>query len=129
MNTLRPDSDLVAEVRALNSAGVEIPWMWHLTEEAFDGRSKTQEILTFGINNSVGILRWNDHSGRYVPALGKNTEWLSYYLAGFHESGVPPYAEVPVEIVYSTLTEFLDTRMKPTRVEWREAASPMSQSL
>ncbi|MCG8917702.1 Imm1 family immunity protein [Actinokineospora sp. PR83] len=126
MDTIPPGADLVAEVRALNEAGVEIPWAWGLTRTPMSPLVE-QGMLTFGVHNEVGILVWEWGMSAAVPSTGTNTEWLSYSLAGLDESGVPPHAEVPVETVYSAVAEFLTTGERPTCVQWKEAASLLSQ--
>ncbi|GLW91989.1 hypothetical protein [Actinokineospora globicatena] len=98
MNVIPAGTDLVEEVRALNAAGVEVPWMWVLSEERLDFTNQTQASLGFGVHNEVGMLQWRDSGGSFVPATGTNPEWVSYWLAGFHESPVRPCTEVPVEI-------------------------------
>ena len=122
-----PELDLVAEVRALNDAGVEIPWSWSLSREPIDVHDHEAVTLTFGVNNDVGMVKWARGMSTFVPADGTNTGWMTYHLAGFHESGVPPYAEVPVETVYAAVAEFLTTWAPPTCVRWKEAASLLSR--
>lgn len=125
--TMPPGGDLVAEVRALNDAGVEIPWCWKLSREPVEADNQDRVTLTFGVNNDVGVVKWTRGATSHVPTAGTNTEWLTYYLAGFHDFAIPPHAEVPVETVYAAVTEFLSTWQPPTCVQWREAASVLSR--
>ncbi|GLZ38336.1 Imm1 family immunity protein [Actinokineospora sp. NBRC 105648] len=127
LESLPAGVDLVREVRSLNEAGVEVPWMWVITEQAFDIHSKTQVMFVVGVNNAVGVLHWDAARRGDVPKTGTNPEWIGYFLAGSHESPVPPHAEVPIDLVYQALAEFLTTRTRPTCVQWQEAAHPMSQ--
>lgn len=120
MDEILPGVDLVAEVRALNGGGVEIPWMWSLSEKRMDLTSTEQSMLTFGVNGEVGILEWQEGDSSFTPVGGANAERLSYWLAGFHESEVERYTEVPVELVYAAVAEYLRTRSRPGCVEWRE---------
>ncbi|EWC63943.1 hypothetical protein UO65_0773 [Actinokineospora spheciospongiae] len=122
-----PGVDLVAQVRELNDAGVEIPWAWSLSRERIDLRNREQGVLTFGVNNTVGVLEWGLSAAAYVPTIGTNDEWSGYYLAGMDETNIPPYAEVPVDTVYAAVAEFLTTGERPTCVQWKEAASLLSQ--
>ncbi|GLZ43313.1 Imm1 family immunity protein [Actinokineospora sp. NBRC 105648] len=122
MDAMRPGEDLLAEVRDLNTAGVRIPWAWTLTETVLDPYSRDQAALTFGINNDRGALTWEQGEHAFVPTTGSNTEWLTYHFAGMEETGIPPHGEVPIDTVYTALGEFLRTRVRPTCVEWQEAA-------
>ncbi|WP_139190984.1 hypothetical protein [Actinokineospora iranica] len=72
-----------------------------------DPFSRDEESITVGVHDEVGVLIWTTQDADYVPADGVNREWLSYFLAGSHETAVPPYAEVAVEIAYAALDEFL----------------------
>ncbi|GLW92729.1 hypothetical protein [Actinokineospora globicatena] len=77
--------DLVAEVRALNDAGVEVPWLWNLAVRwADDPHSLDQEILVFGVHNDRGFLSWQCGMTAHVPVNGRNSEWSSAYLGGMH---------------------------------------------
>ncbi len=122
------DVDLVAEVRALNTDGVEIPWVWFLAEKPIEPHGLNDPVmLTFGIYNNIGALSWDDGEKSYVPTTGMNSDWRTYYSAGSHDTAIPSYAEVPVKKVYLALAEFLGTRTRPTVVEWQEAASIKSR--
>ena len=46
---------------------------------------------------------------------------MTYYLAGLHDTHLPPHAEVPIEIAYQALAEYLTTRERPTCVDWQPA--------
>ncbi|MGQ0838195.1 Imm1 family immunity protein [Actinokineospora sp.] len=127
MAAIPEDFDLVTQVQELNAEGVEIPWVWVLSATPLDLLSSVQPTLTFGINNKVGALEWIDGTTRLVPASGTNPEWQIYHLAGMHDTAIPPYAEVPVEVVFEVLAEFLDTQTRPTKIEWQDAA-PFSSS-
>lgn len=110
--------DLVAEVRSLNSAGVEIPWAWNLI-----GGPDEKYMLTYGVNNDVGVLVWDDGEEYHVPTCGTNPDWVIYHLAGMHELRVQPHAQVSVENVYAALAQFLRTGQRPTCVLWQSAPS------
>lgn len=122
-----PGVDLVAEVRTLNEAGVEIPWAWVLSRKPLNRENQPQGALTFGVHNDVGVLEWAVEMDGYVPATGTESTWSDYFLAGLDETSIPPHAEVPVETVYAAVAEFLVTGQRPTCVEWQEAASLLSR--
>ncbi|RLK60075.1 Imm1 family immunity protein [Actinokineospora cianjurensis] len=123
MDTIPTGTDLVKEVRALNAAGVEIPWMWVLTEERMDFSDEAQPALAFGVHNEVGAVQWQIGGETFLPVGGANPEWVAYWLAGFHESYMRPHTEVTVETALSAVAEFLETRRRPTCVEWRRGES------
>lgn len=113
--------DLLAEIRALNSAGVRIPWAWSISAGQADPMAQDEKSLTVGVRNEVGALVWTDEDGDHVPVGGTNAEWLEYFLGGSHGTSIPPGAEVDVETVHAALGEFLRTRARPTCVRWRAA--------
>ncbi|MGQ0841532.1 Imm1 family immunity protein [Actinokineospora sp.] len=116
-----PDGiDLVARVRALNAEG--IPWMWGISAGPQDTFSLDRVRLNFGVHNDIGAVKWADSTTSLVPAIGTNTAWRTYHPAGIHDTAVPPRAEVPVEIVFDVLAEFLRTRTLPKTIEWTQAA-------
>ncbi|GAA3024344.1 Imm1 family immunity protein [Actinokineospora globicatena] len=124
MDAIPPGVDLVREVRAINDAGVEIPWMWVLTEARVEFTAgEDQPVLTFGVYNEVGAVRWDEGEDEYLPVGGSNSEWVAYWLAGSHESYMQPHTEVPVETALRAVAEFLETRRRPTCVEWRKGES------
>ncbi|MGX7825497.1 Imm1 family immunity protein [Actinokineospora sp. 24-640] len=122
VDELPDDLDLVAEVKALNDQGVEIPWLWAIATGSTAPRSPDQKALGFGINNTIGALDWAEGDTRLVPRDGTNTEWTVYHLAGMHDAPIPPHAEVPADTVYAVLAEFLRTRSRPTCIEWTDSA-------
>ncbi|WP_181043655.1 Imm1 family immunity protein [Actinokineospora auranticolor] len=69
--------------------------------------------------NDRGILCREQGMEAYVPTIGVGDEWTSAYLAGLHESPAQPGSDVPVEVVYQAVGEYLATRARPTCVEWR----------
>ncbi|SER44382.1 Imm1 family immunity protein [Actinokineospora terrae] len=124
MDAIPPGVDLVQEVRAINDAGVRIPWMWVLTEVRVEFTAEEdQPALTFGVHNEIGAVQWDEGEDTYLPVEGSNQEWVAYWLAGSHESYLQPHSEVPVETALRALAEFLETRRRPTCVEWRRGES------
>ncbi|MBM7776192.1 hypothetical protein JOD54_006396 [Actinokineospora baliensis] len=123
MDEIPAGVDLVEQVRALNAAGVDVPWMWSLSGTRVDLTSTAAPMLTFGVNNTVGILEWQEGTSTFTPAGGANEERLSYWLAGFHETEVERYTEVPVDLVFAAVAEHLQTRERPTCVDWRASTS------
>ncbi|MGQ0841142.1 Imm1 family immunity protein [Actinokineospora sp.] len=117
------DVDLVAELQAIHTEGVEIPWIWNLAIGPDDPTSEEQSALSFGINNATGALQWSEGDNVFVPAAGTNPEWAIYYIAGMHDAPVPPHAEVHPDTVFAALAEFLQTRARPTCVDWTDAES------
>ncbi|CRK58052.1 hypothetical protein [Alloactinosynnema sp. L-07] len=122
LDTVDESRDLVGAIKALNAGGVEIPWVWYISIGPTDPLAHGRSTLAVGIHNDIGALMWSRDSVRYVPACGTNDDWVTYNLAGLHDSLLPPQVEVPVEIAYAALREFLDTRGQPTCVQWQEAA-------
>lgn len=123
VDDLTVDVDLVAELRRLHAGGVEVPCFWSVAAGSRDPYSPEQISLHFGVNGGLGMLQWNESGVSLVPEGGTNAQWSVYQLGGLHETPIPPRAEVPLETVYSALAEFLETRRRPTRVRWQEAAS------
>ncbi|GAA3031699.1 Imm1 family immunity protein [Actinokineospora globicatena] len=114
--------DLLAEVKRLNDAGVEVMWVWNLAqhwagEDDPDGEER-QESLTFGVFNDRGLLTWRAGFRLWAPSSGLNAEWEDGRLAGMHDVAVPPRAVVPIEVVYSVLAEFLSSGQRPNSIEW-----------
>lgn len=97
-----------------------MPWAWTIAAGSQDPLSLDVVTLTVGVHNTVGVLLWTDETADYVPAGGSNTDWLMYRLGGVHETSIPPRAEVIPQVVYAALAEFLETRKRPTNIEWRE---------
>ncbi|MDQ3401778.1 MAG: Imm1 family immunity protein [Actinomycetota bacterium] len=121
ISQIGPDVDLVSEVRALNDSGITVPWVWSLYSVVKESAMHAVPTLTFGVYNEVGTLKYIDGRENLVPAAGRNDTWSTGYLAGMYDTGIPPYAEVPVEMVYEVLDEFLRTRERPTCIEWKAA--------
>lgn len=115
--------DLVAEMRRLNDAGVEIPWLWGLSAGPTDPLSLDQVTLMFGVYNDAGTLQWLTGNDTFVPVDGTNPEWSTHYLGGMYDMPVPPFATVPTGTVYAALAEFLRTGTRPTCVTWQQAAA------
>ncbi|GLW89767.1 hypothetical protein Aglo03_05830 [Actinokineospora globicatena] len=115
--------DVVAEVRALNSAGVDVPWLWEFTRTRQSSPNDEQPILTAGVNNSVGVLEWRQGQDVWVPASGANPDWTDYAAAGLHPYAVRPHTEVPVDAVYAAIMEFITTGDRPAGIEWRGGIS------
>ncbi len=112
----------MSTLRDVHAKGVEIPSMWNLAAGPTDPKSPDQVALNFGLNNNTGALEWNEGDASLVPCTGTNIEWTTYYLAGMHDTPVPPHAEVPTDIVFAALQEFLRTGERPTCLEWTESA-------
>ncbi|WP_175482912.1 Imm1 family immunity protein [Actinokineospora iranica] len=110
--------DVAAEVRALNSAGVQVPWLWEFSRDRQE-INDPQPILTAGVHNAVGVLEWREGEDVFVPVSGGNAHWLDYAAAGLRSYPVRPCAEVPVEMVHAAIAEFVSTGSRPTCVEWR----------
>jgi len=120
---LPADVDLVAEVRAFNDAGVEVPWLWGLSAGPKDPLSLDQVTLMFGVDNDSGTLEWLTGTDTFVPADGTNPEWTTHYLGGMYDTPVPPFATVPTDTVYAAVAEFLRTGSRPACVTWMAAAA------
>ncbi|MBM7771163.1 hypothetical protein JOD54_001367 [Actinokineospora baliensis] len=121
--------DLVAELRALNSRGLSVPWMWVVSAERVRfGGGSTSPRLAVGVFNDVGALQWHEGRDTFVPIGGGNPHWRAYWLAGAHESQMRPGTEVPVDTAFLAVEEFLRTLTRPTCVEW-EKGLPLSASL
>ncbi|WP_156893799.1 hypothetical protein, partial [Actinokineospora enzanensis] len=88
--------DLTEEVRALNAAGVRIPWAWTITHERLDPNATDQNALTVGVNNGVGAVEYEEGDRTYVPTIGTNSDWVTYHFGGAEETGLPPFSEVPI---------------------------------
>jgi hypothetical protein len=114
--------DLVAELRALQVEGIEIPCVWSLTCGPDDPGDPDRASLDFGLNGDLGMVQWIDADRHLVPKHGSNPRWSIYYLGGTHDTPVPPHAEVPLSTVYSVLAEFMRTHLLPTVIEWQDAA-------
>ncbi|MGQ0841169.1 Imm1 family immunity protein [Actinokineospora sp.] len=125
MDEIPADMDLVAAIRHVNAQGVRKPWVWVISAGPDDPFYPAGVSLSVGVHNQVGSLNWVTNSASLVPVRGTNTEWVVYHLAGMHDTPIPPHAEVPVDTVFEVLAEFLDTRVRPTKIEWQEAA-PLS---
>ncbi len=123
VDEISAEVDLVAELRRLNAEGVDIPWVWTVGAGYRNSVPPNRVTLKFGVNNTVGALMWTGDSQRLVPANGTNVEWTTYYLAGVHDTSIPPSSEVPINLVFAALTEFLDTHTRPACVKWKQAAS------
>ncbi|CRK61211.1 hypothetical protein [Alloactinosynnema sp. L-07] len=123
LNDLPDGIGLVGEVRRLNDAGVEIPWLWGLSAGPEDPMSLDQVTLMFGVHNGDGALQWLTGHHTFVPVDGVNPEWSTHYLGGMYDTPMPPFSTVPVATVYAALNEFLQTGSRPTCVAWKEAAS------
>ncbi|MBM7776193.1 hypothetical protein JOD54_006397 [Actinokineospora baliensis] len=126
VDQLPPGFDLVAAVRAHHDAGVAIGWMWDLVSGPLPEVDE-RPALTFGVNDGIGILEWNDGRTSHVPAGGVHPDWSEYWIAGTHPADVPPNAHVPLDTVYAAIAEFVDTRTRPTCVDWVEAAPLLSR--
>ncbi|MBM7771611.1 hypothetical protein JOD54_001815 [Actinokineospora baliensis] len=118
VDQLPPGFDLVA---ALREVDFDIPSLWVIATGSTDFVSGEHAELGVGVNGDTGVLDWIAGDQRSVPRNGTNADWKSYFLAGLDETSVPPGAEVPVEVAYQALAEFLATRARPTCVEWRVA--------
>ncbi|GAA2969401.1 Imm1 family immunity protein [Actinokineospora diospyrosa] len=110
--------DLVA---ALREVKFDIPSVWVIATGSTDFTSGEHAELGVGVNGDIGALDWIAGEQRLVPLVGTNAGWKTYYLAGLDETPVPPHAEVPIEVAYQALAEFLTTRARPTCIEWQEA--------
>jgi hypothetical protein len=115
VNDLPVGVDLVGEVRKMNDAWVEIPWLWGVAAGSEDPLSSDQVTLMFGVHNDTGTLQWMDGHDLFVPIDGINSDWMTHYLGGMYDTPVPPFAVVPTVTVYAALAEFLKTRERPTR--------------
>ncbi|PPK65965.1 immunity protein Imm1 of predicted polymorphic toxin system [Actinokineospora auranticolor] len=112
--------DLVAAVRELNDSGVKKPWAWVLASNWEElGEGEIRSSMMFGVNNDRGILAWRQGWEASVPTIGVGTEWTTVYLGGMYDSSAQPGSDVPIEIVYQAVEEYLATRERPTCVEWR----------
>ncbi|WP_033400451.1 Imm1 family immunity protein, partial [Actinokineospora enzanensis] len=101
--------DLVAEVRALYTSHVTIPWSWSITADPLDIGSETQPSLLLGVHQDRGALAWEVGWNTWVPTIGTNSDWVTYHFGGAEETGLPPFSEVPIDTVYQVLTEFIVT--------------------
>jgi hypothetical protein len=115
------DVDLVAEIQTKNAQGLEVPWVWEVSVGSDDPHDPQGAALAIGVFNEHGALNWVTNSANLVPSNGQNTDWVRYHLAGIHDTYLPPAAEVPIDVVYQVLAEFISTRALPTCVIWQEA--------
>ncbi|RLK59677.1 Imm1 family immunity protein [Actinokineospora cianjurensis] len=111
--------DLVSELRALNDPAT--PCLWVLSARSHDPHSPDRVRLKIGTHGDTGALMWIGNNQRLVPATGTNPDWATYYLAGMHDTHLPPHAEVPIETAYQALAEYLVTRERPTTIRWQPA--------
>ncbi|MDQ3404447.1 MAG: Imm1 family immunity protein [Actinomycetota bacterium] len=114
--------DFVEAVRQLNEGGISIPWAWVLLAGELDPLVDGP-TLSVGVHGRFGALVWAGEVDDFVSVDGLNADWATYHLGGLHDTPIPPKGEVPIETVYRALTEFIETRDRPTCVEWEVAAS------
>lgn len=75
--------------------------------------------LAVGVRGELGALHWCDDENAYVPVSGLNPSSKDYNTWGAHHFVVPSSAEVPIEVAYAALREFVATRRRPTCVDWK----------
>ncbi|MDQ3576696.1 MAG: Imm1 family immunity protein [Actinomycetota bacterium] len=121
LDLLPPGTDLVGAVRHLNDDPISFPWAWTIRAGDTDPLVDGPAILA-GVHGDVGALIWLGRNDDFVPVDGLNADWMTYHLGGLHDTPIPPKGEVPIETVYRALTEFIETRDRPTCVEWEVAA-------
>ncbi|GAA3026974.1 Immunity protein Imm1 [Actinokineospora globicatena] len=108
-------------MRAFNDEALKVPCVWTVSAGPTDLLSAESVSLEVGVRGHLGALLWVSYDQRLVPKDGTNSDWQTYHLAGLHDMHLPPHAEVPIEVAYQALAEFLVTRARPTCVEWQEA--------
>ncbi|MGX7828129.1 Imm1 family immunity protein [Actinokineospora sp. 24-640] len=125
IDTLPSGTDLVAELRAVQAEGSEVPCLWSLASGPTDDLRHPAPTLDVGFDPGTGrgALVWSEPGVVKVPVDGLNAEWKTYHLGGTHDTRLPAGAEVGLETMYAALAEFLNTRTQPATVRWVE--SPM----
>lgn len=96
--------------------GSEAGFVW-----SFGPRGEFDDIgLTVGVRGEIGAITWYDDEHAYVPESGLNTAHVDYFTWHGHHFPQDPGAEVPVEVAFTALREYIATGERPTCVNWRQ---------
>lgn len=115
--------DLIAEMDAANErqsphdSGV----FWFF-ETAVSREIEFTLGFCIGVRGRLGALLWDDGERGLIPENGVNPGKIDYFTGGYgHHMMMPVGAEVPIEVAYAALREFIATGQRPTCVNWRQA--------
>ncbi|HEV3362062.1 MAG TPA: Imm1 family immunity protein [Pseudonocardiaceae bacterium] len=88
-------------------------WLFRL------GSSDDDPTLAVGVRGEIGALAWYLGNDELVPANGLNDDDADRYWTWFgHEFPLPRRSELPIDLVYRALAEWIGTHRRPTCVAW-----------
>ncbi len=114
----REPGPILAALRAVNgqfearSGG--LLWLFRL------GSNDDDPTLAVGVRGEIGALAWYLADDELVPVDGLNEDDADRYWTWFgHEFPMPPGSELPIDVVYRALAEWISTHRRPECIRWR----------
>jgi hypothetical protein len=116
---LREAGPILAALREVNdepAAAGGFVWFFPL------GSSDADPTLAVGVRGEIGALTWYVADRTLVPVGGLNEDDADCYWTWFgHEFPMQPRSEVPIDMAYQALAEWISTHERPTCVDWMTA--------
>ena len=116
-------TDLLTMMRAVNGTQEDrtdgVLWWLH-TGAAGSGR------LIAGVRGERGVLVWAEPKQTFLPRNGINEEDVDYFTWESHHFPQRPGTEVPIDLVYQAVREYVATEQRPTCLEWVPAPDAAS---
>lgn len=110
---------LMEDLRRRPPIGTETLWL--VISEGGISR-EAQVWLNAGVSETLGMLEWVDRMGYWVPSGRYSNLDRSGFINFRHASGVvlpfPAVFAAPVPLVYEAIQQVLNTKKRPTCVEW-----------
>ncbi|SFO81670.1 Immunity protein Imm1 [Amycolatopsis arida] len=120
---IREANDLLAMMKAVNEerekpdAGV----VWWL----YAGADAVCALIA-GVRGERGALLWSEPTKSFIPEAGINDKHVDYFTWESHHHPQRPGSEVPIDLMYRAVTEYVATQERPTCVNWIVAPDPYS---
>lgn len=98
--------------RAAPDAGV-VWWLYSSDD--------SEHELIVGVRDDRGCITWSEPTRSLVPHYGLNAEPVEYFTLDGHLYVQEPGSEVPVDVMWEAVREYIKTGERPTCLEWRTA--------
>jgi hypothetical protein len=70
------------------------------------------------------LLVWSEPTQSFLPDGGANEEDVDYFTWESHHYPQQPGSEIPIDLVYQAVTEYVATKQRPTCIEWVATPDP-----